>query len=223
MKSSGDLPITRRFAALSLTGALGAVLFIPSIIFSAEPRPSIPQLVLFAGVVAVISAASAWFGLRCADAIALPMPYLRRLDHGAEPQRENGFLIAIVFGVLFGLASITILRSLHLPNLAGPLWSRIASVFFAAGSLELVVHLLTMSLVVRISLGRRWAGIVTSAILFVLFHAIGLSGQSVTVITLTLLMNGIFALGLGVIYARYGFEYVLLSHAIGHVLAVTFA
>jgi hypothetical protein len=174
-------------------------------------------------VVTIISAASTWFGLRCADAISLPMPYLRRLDHGAEPYRKNGFPVAIVFGVLFALATIWMLRNLHLPNLGGPLWSRVASVFFAAGSLELVVHLLIMSLVVRIARGRRWAGIVVAAIFFVLFHASGLPGQSVTVITLTLLMNGIFALGLGMIYARYGFEYVLLCHAIGHVLAVSFA
>jgi len=64
---------------------------------------------------------------------------------------------------------------------------------------------------------------VIAAIFFVLFHASGLPAQSFTVVTLSLLMNGIFALGLGVIYARYGFEYVLLCDAIGHVLAVSFA
>jgi hypothetical protein len=166
---------------------------------------------------------SAWFGLRWADATALPMPYLRRLDHGGEAPSKNGFLVSGIFGVLFALAAIALLRTLHLPNLAGPLWSRIVSVFFAACSLELVIHLFIMSLVVRMTGGRRWTGIVVAAIFFVLFHASGLPGQSATVITLTLLMNGIFGLVLGVIYARYGFEYVMFCHGVGHVLAVSLA
>jgi hypothetical protein len=56
------------------------------------------------------------------------------------------------------------LETLHLPNLAELLWSRIVSVFFAAGSLEVVVHLF----VVRITKGRRWSGVVVAAIFFVL-------------------------------------------------------
>lgn len=221
MQLSNTLPITRRFIVLSSLGLLGAVSFLPSIVASATPRPPSLQLLLFASVVAGVCTISTWFGLRCADAVALPMPYLRSLDHGAEAHRQNGFLAAIVFGGLFALATIGMLRSLHLPNLAGSLWSRIASVFFAAGSLELVIHLLVMSLVVRITHGRRWPGIVVAAIFFVLFHASGLVGHSTTVITLALLMNGMFALGLGLMYARYGFEYVLLCHAVGHVLAVS--
>jgi hypothetical protein len=223
MRPSNTLSVTRRFAALCFLGLLGAVLFLPSIVASANPRPSSNQLLIFVASVAAVVTCSAWFGLRCADAVALPMPYLRRLDHDFEPHGREGLVPASVFGILFGLVSIAVLRTLHLPNLAGPLWSRIASVFFAAGSLEIVVHLFIMSLVIRITRGLRWTGIVVAAIFFILFHASGLPGQSFTVVTSSLLMNGTFGLGLGVIYARYGFEYLLLCHAIGHVLAVVFA
>jgi hypothetical protein len=221
MPSSVVLPIHRRFVILSILGVLGAILFVPSIEASADPKPSIVQLSVFVAVVSVIGVLSALLGLRCADATALPMPYLRRLDHGKETPPKHGFLVSAIFGVLFALATIAMLRMLHVPNLAGPLWSRVASVFFAAGSLELVLHLFIMSMVVKIAGGRRWIGILVAALFFVLFHASGLPGQSATVVILTLLMNGIFALGLGIIYARFGFEYVLFCHAVGHLLAVS--
>lgn len=80
-----------------------------------------------------------------------------------------------------------------------------------------------MSVVVKISAGRLWTGIAVAAFFFVLFHVSSLGGESATVISLSVVMNGIFSLGLGVIYARYGFEYVLFCHATGHILAVGFA
>jgi hypothetical protein len=181
------------------------------------------QLSLFVLAVSVVCSASAWFGLRFADATHLPMPYLRRLDLPSAPVGRNGVLPAIAFGSLFAIGAIFVLHSFHQPNLAGPLWSRIASVFFAAGSLEIVVHLLIMSMVVRLARGRTWVGILIAAIFFVTFHAAGLTGQSVALVAASVLLNGIFGLGLGIFYARYGFESVLLCHAIGHILAVTLA
>lgn len=214
--------------AFSGLGLLGALSFMPSIIASASPVPTIVQLLVFVSVVTAVCAAAAWFGLRCADAVDLPMPFLRRFDNIVEPNPKDnlgksGLGVATAFGCLFALATIALLRALHLPNLAGPLWSRIVSVFFAAGSLEIVIHLFIMSCTVKAAQGRRWAGIVVAALFFVLFHASGLPGQSAIVITLTLLMNGFFGLGLGLLYARYGLEYVLLCHAVGHMLAVSFA
>jgi hypothetical protein len=164
---------------------------------------------------------SSWFGLRFADATHLPMPYLRRLDLCSEPEGKNGFLPAAAFGCLFAVSAILVLHYFHQPNLAGPLWSRIASVFFAAGSLEIVVHLLIMSVVVRLTRGRIWVGILVAAIFFVVFHVAGLTGQSTALIASSVLLNGLFGVGLGLIYARYGFESVLLCHAVGHILAVT--
>ncbi len=209
-------------------GLLGALSFVPSILASASPAPTLVQLLVFVGMVTAVCAAAAWFGLRCADAVDLPMPFLRRLDGIVEPNPKHGLGksglgAATAFGGLFALATIALLRALHLPNLAGPLWSRIVSVFFAAGSLEIVIHLFIMSCTVKAAHGRRWVGVVVAALFFVLFHASGLPGQSAAVITLTLLMNGFFGLGLGLLYARYGLEYLLLCHAAGHVLAVSFA
>jgi hypothetical protein len=223
MQQRVNRPITRRFWLLTSLGLVGAILFLPSILASSSPRPSSLSLILFVIVVAVVCACAAWVGLRCADAVDLPMPYLRRLDNYSEAPRKYGFLVAGIFGVLFALAAIALLRYLNLPNLAGPLWSRLASTFFAAGSLEIVVHLLLMSLVVRLTAGRRWTGIAIATIFFVLFHVSGLAGQGATVFTLSVVMNGLFGLGLGLIYARYGFEYVLLCHATGHILSVGFA
>ena len=151
------------------------------------------------------------------------MPYLRRLDRCAEPKQKGGLLPALVFAGLFAAGAIYVLRAFHQPNLEGPLWSRVASVFFAAGSLELFVHLLVMSVAVRLARGRVWFGVLVAAVFFVAFHAAGLSGQSSSLIAASALLNGIFGVALGVFYARYGFEYVLLSHAVAHILAVTLA
>jgi hypothetical protein len=101
--------------------------------------------------------------------------------------------------------------------------SRIASTLFAAGNLEIVIHLFVMSLVVWLARGRRWIGILAAAAVFVVFHATGSFGERAPVIVASVLLNGGFGLLLGVFYARYGFEYVMLGHAVGHVLAVTFA
>ena len=215
--------IVGRFLLLSGIGILGAISFVPSIRASAAPRPSEIQLALFVFAVSAICIASSCFGLRLADTVHLPMPYLRRLDLISEPVARNGVLSAVAFGCLVGVSAIFVLRFFHQPNLAGPLWSRAASVFFAAGSLELVVHLLIMSLAVRVTRGRVWAGILAAAIFFVAFHAAGLSGQSASLIAASVALNGVFGLALGFFYARYGFEYVLLCHAVAHILAVTLA
>jgi hypothetical protein len=213
--------IPRRFILLSSLGVFGAISFVPSIIASAVPRPAMLQLRLFVLAVSGICIVSSWFGLRLADAAHLPMPYLRRLDLPSIPTGRSGVLPAVAVGCLVAAGAIYVLHSFHLPNLAGPLWSRIASVFFAAGSLELVVHLLIMSAVVRLARGRVWLGILVSAIFFVAFHVQGLQGQSASLIAASALLNGVFGLALGFFYARYGFEYALLSHAVAHILAVS--
>jgi Type II CAAX prenyl endopeptidase Rce1-like len=223
MKGSEKPRILGRFILLSGLGVLGAISFVPSILASTDPHPPMAQLSLFVLAVSAVCVASSWFGLRFADATHLPMPYLRRLDLCSEPEGGNGFLPAAGFGCVFAAGAILVLHYFHQPNLPGQLWSRVASVFFAAGSLEIVVHLLIMSMVVRLVRGRIWVGILVAAIFFVVFHAAGLSGQSTALVASSVLLNGIFGLGLGLLYARYGFESVVLCHAIGHILAVSLA
>ncbi len=213
--------ILGRFILLSSLGVFGAISFVPSITASAVPRPSMLQLCWFVLAVSGVCILSSWFGLRLADAAHLAMPYLRRLDLPAKPPGKGGVFPAVTFGCIVAAGAIYVLHSFHLPNLSGPLWSRIASVFFAAGSLELVVHLFIMSAVVRLGRGRVWLGILVSAIFFAAFHVAGLQGQSASLIAASALLNGVFGLALGFFYSRYGFEYALLSHAVAHILAVT--
>ncbi len=223
MQISEKPRILGRFILLSSLGVFGGISFVPSILASTDPHPPIAQLSLFILAVSAVCCASSWFGLRFADATHLPMPYLRRLDQPSAPVGKSGVLPAIAFGSLFAVGAIFVLRYFHQPNLAGPLWARIASVFFAAGSLEIVVHLFIMGMMVRLARGRAWVGIMVAALFFVAFHAAGLAGQSAALVTSSVLLNGIFGLGLGIFYARYGFESVLLCHALGHLLAVTLA
>ncbi len=224
----GGLPtlkprILRRFIALSILGVLGPVFFVPSILASSNPRPANAQLFLFILAVSLCSTFSAWFGLLSADAAHLPMPWLRRLDRCPEPPRPSGLLPSLAFGCVFSLGAVSVLRYFHQPNLAGPLWSRLASTVFAAGTLEIVIHLLIMSVTVRLARGRVWTGILVAALFFVVFHGAGLGGQSTALIVSSILLNGIFGVTLGFFYARYGFEYLVLCHAVGHALAVTLA
>jgi hypothetical protein len=216
-------PIRNRFILLSALGAFGAISFVPSIKASAATPAPVSQLILFVAVVSAICVVSTWFGLRSADATHLPMPYLRRLDQSAEPIQKGGLVPAVAFACLFAAGAVYLLHAFHQPNLAGPLWSRLASVFFAAGSLEVFIHLLIMSGAVRLARGRVWAGILVAALFFVAFHVAGSSGQSGSLIAASILLNGSFGVALGIFYARYGFEYVLLSHAVAHILAVTLA
>jgi hypothetical protein len=86
MKPSEKPRILRRFILLSSLGVLGAISFVPTILASADPRPPMAQLLLFALVVSAICVMSSWLGLRFADATHLPMPYLCRLDRCSEPE-----------------------------------------------------------------------------------------------------------------------------------------
>jgi hypothetical protein len=224
MQTSEKPRIFRRFIVLSSLGVIGAVAFTPSIIaLSAGSPPTATGLSVFVLTVSAICIPSAWIGLRLADAAHLPMPWLRRLDGQMKEERPTGAVPAIALGVLFAIGARYLLHHFNLPNLPGSLWSRMASVLFAPGSLEVVVHLLIMSLVVRLTRGKVWMGVVVAAVVFVIFHATGLTGQSIGLVAASILLNGALGLVLGALYARYGFEYLILCHAVSHVLAVTFA
>lgn len=223
MQTSNKPRAVGRFILLSCVSVLGAIAFLPSILASTQPPPPLAQLSVFVLVVSAVCIASAWFGLRCADAVHLPMPFLRRLDMQSETSRGNGVVPAIVCGGIFAAGAIYFLHYFHQPNLAGSLASRIASVLFAAGDLEIVIHLFIMSLAVWLTRGKVWVGILVATAFFIAFHTAGALGQSAPLIAGSILLNGGFGLLLGIFYARYGLEYVMLSHAVGHVLAVTLA
>lgn len=210
-----------RFILFSALSVLGAVAFLPSVLASSNPQPTAVQLALFVLIVSAMCIPAAWFGLRLSDAVQLPMPLLRRLDSQSETPRSNGTIPALLCAILVAAGGIFVLRYFHQPNLGGSLLSRAASTLFAAGNLEIVVHLFVMSLVVRLARGRIWVGVWVSALLFLAFHISGSLGQSAALLAASIVVNGVFGLLMGFLYAHYGYEYVMLGHAVGHLLAVT--
>jgi hypothetical protein len=69
--------------------------------------------------------------------------------------------------------------------------------------------------------GRVWVGVAASAVVFMLFHASGSAGQAPMVFALTVGANGLGGLLFGWLYARYGFEYCVLSHAAAHIVTLS--
>jgi hypothetical protein len=202
--------------------ALGGLLFLPFL--AAGGGQSRSTLSAFAAGVFVISTFAAWFGLRCADATALPMPYLRRLD---SPSREAVSPTAArtmgAIGLVAGLLGVIALRVANVPTLPGSIAARALSTVFAAGPLEIVLHLGVMSLVVWLARGRRWPGIVVAALVLVGFHLSGGGGgQPLEVLVLGIVLNGGIGLALGWLYAEYGFEFAMGGHAIAHFITLVF-
>ena len=205
---------------MGVLAAIGGVTFLPFL--AAGSGQPIARLLPFAIVVTLVATLAAWPGLRCADTTRLPMPLLRRLDGSSGspiPRTAIGVTLAISIGL--GLIGLLALRLVDVPPLAGSVAARALSAIFAAGTLEIVLHLGAMSTVVWLARGRRAPGIVVAAVLLVVFH---LSGggldQPRRVIALSVVANGAIGLVLGWIYAAYGFELVMLGHAVAHVITV---
>ena len=217
MPSSNKPRIVGRFLCFSGISVLGAISFLP---YGMPSSSSFAQQLLFVIVVSAVCMLAAWFGLRLADATHLPMPFLRRLDLQSEPSRGGGLIPAIVCGVVFAAGAIYVLRYFRVQNMPGSLPSRLGSVLFAAGNLEIILHLFIMSLAVWLARGRIWVGIAAATFFYIGFHSAGAFGQSAPLLACTILLNGSFGVLLGIFYARYGYEYLMLSHAIAHGLAV---
>jgi hypothetical protein len=217
------LRIRGRFILFSALSVLGAIAFLPSVLANSNPQPTGTQLAVFVLIVSAICIPAAWIGLRLGDAVKLPMPLLRRLDSQSETPRANGTIPALLCGIHVAAGGIFVLRYFHQPNLGGSLLSRAASTLFAAGNVEIVVHLFTMSLVVRLARGRIWVGVWVSALFFLAFHISGSLGHSAALLAASITINGVFGLLMGLLYARYGYEYMMLGHAVGHLLTVTLA
>lgn len=214
------LPIRRRLLALGLLSALGAVTFLPFL--AAGGQQQARALGGFAVIVTVVATVAAWVGLRCADAVGLPMPYLRWLDGGAAPTIPRAAVVTtLLLSIASGLLGLLALHLVKAPALPGSAWTRILSMFFAAGPLEIILHLGVMSLVVWIARGRRWIGILVAALTLVGFHLTGGGiDQPPFIVITTVVGNGAIGLILGWVYATYGFEYAMLGHAVAHLITV---
>jgi hypothetical protein len=214
-----------RWFVLTVLSVLGAVLFLPFLKAVARGGISLGQESVFTIIVTVLSALSIWAGLRFADQAGLPMPLLRRIE-GVSPvvadtrhSASEALLSAVILGLIFGLGGAVFLHILHAPPLPGSLPARLASSLFAAVNLESVIHLLIMSATVRFT-RRVWLGVAVAAVAFVAFHASGVAGLPAPVIMASLTVNGAIGILLGVMYARYGIEAVMLAHAVAHLLTV---
>lgn len=214
------MPIRGRLGFCTALAGLGAVTFLPFLSASAHQRTQ--DLIGFAIAVTVVATLSSWVGLRCADAVGLPMPLLRRLDGGAVGAlRPRASAVTVIAGLVLGGAGVVLLQLSHAPALPGTAIARALSVVFAAGPLELVLHLGVMSVAVRLANGRRWVGIVAGAVVLALFHlSDGASAQPAAVLAAAIAGNATIGAALGWLYAAYGFEYAMLCHAIAHLIVV---
>ena len=217
---STRLPIRGRLIAMAALAAIGSVTFLPFL--AAGNHQSIVSLTPFALVVTLVSTVIAWPGLRSADAAGLPMPLLRRLDgHAARGIARGAFAVTFAISAALGILGLLALRLANAPALPGGAFARALSALFAAGPLEIVLHLGVMSIVVWLARGRRPVGIVAAAACLVLFHLTGGAlAQPGWLVTMTVIGNGIIGLALGWIYAAYGFECVIVGHAVAHLITV---
>jgi len=127
-----------------------------------------------------------------------------------------------VSGAVLGLAGLMMLRLLHIPTGGGSLTVRIGSALFAAITLESVLHLAVMSGVVRAT-GRVNLGILVAALVYVGFHLATLGGQPTAVVAVATVGNGLGGLLFGWLYARDGYEYLVLAHLVAHATTVGLA
>ena len=208
---------------LALLAVLGAILFVPFFLAGAPGPVSLAFPLSFVMAASVVAAAATWFGLGWADQASLPMPLLRQYESRTPIQVDGrAVLTALASGVVVGIAGIIALRVAGLPSSAGSVLVRAASAFFAAITLESVLHLAIMSGVVRAT--RRAAlGIAVATVAYVGFHLLTLGGQPTAVVLASVAGNGLAGLVFGWLYARFGYEYLILSHFVAHVLAVGFA
>lgn len=216
-------PVARRWLALVAGALAGLLAYVPVAQANADPAPAAGELVVPIAIAFVIAAVAAWFGLRWADSVALPMPVLRRLDGTTEPMPpRSGVAIACAGAIAGGVAAVVTLRAFELPNLHGTLGVRLASTAFAAITLEVVIHLACLAGVIRLSRSRG-LGIAISTLVFLVFHAAGALGAPAPILVAVVALNGALGTFFGWLAVRFGFEYAVLAHAIAHAIAVTLA
>ncbi len=215
----------RRFAFLTVLAGLGAILFVPFLRAGAPTPISTSAAAVFVAFATTIAAIATWLGLGWADRAELPMSMLRAFESKSRwPISTVGLSSAAAVGIgigigLFGLALFAIF---DLPSSTASFAVRVGSALFAAVTLETVLHLAIMSGVVAATRSIR-AGIVVSTAAYIGFHLMSLGGQESTIILAATIGNGAAGLLFGWLYARYGFEYLVLAHLMAHTITVGFA
>lgn len=219
--STLDRPAIRtRWLILTLLSVLGALAYLPALAVMGVPI-DLKSVLTFTLIAAAVCGAAAWLGLRWADRAGLPMPLLLAFEGRAAGAALDGrgALFAVGGGVVLAVVSVGSLRVLDLENMAGPLAVRLASTLFAAITIEVVIHLAIMSALVAWT-RSRWIGIVGATVIFVLFHAAGSLTMPAEILLTVVVLNAASGVFFGWLYARFGFEYLVLAHAVAHALAV---
>jgi hypothetical protein len=217
---SAPLPIRRRMIVLAAIAAAGGILFLP--LLSAGSHQPVTAVAGFALVVTAVATLVAWPGLRCADTVGLPMPYLRRLD-GAAPAiiPPRAFLFSATWGGVLGLAAATGLRSVHAPAFPGGVLARVLSTVCVAGALEMILHLGLMSVVTWLARGRRWLGVLAATVAFVLLQSTGGAlDHPRAVILVSGAGNVATGLVVGWLYLAYGLEFAAVCRALAYLIPV---
>ncbi len=213
----------RRAILLIALAALGAILFVPFLRAGAPTAISTAAAAIFIAVATGIAAIATWLGLGWADRAGLPMPVLRAFESGNRPPSATpGLLPAIAVGLGIGLFGLALFAMFDLPSSPASFAVRAGSAVFAAVTLEAVLHLAIMSGVVAATRSTT-AGIVIATLAYIGFHLTSLGGQEATIILVATVGNGLAGVAFGWLYARYGYEYLVLAHLIAHVTTVGFA
>lgn len=213
--------IWRRFTLLTLLGAAGGALFVPFIAAGSADTPDLPVLLAsFTIGSAFVTGLAALFGLRWADQVGCPMPWLRAWEAGERPEIDwrTGFQPAI-FGAGLGILAACVATLIGVPENPGSLFVRLATVPFAAIVPEVLVHLFVMSGLVLV-LKRGGPAIFLSALVFVVIFHGNPPGDDVVVPVFIVGLN--FSLGLltGWLYWARGFAAAVLAHGAAHFLVL---
>jgi membrane protease YdiL (CAAX protease family) len=160
-----------------------------------------------------------WAGLRFGARVQLgsSIPSLRRA------------VIALVIGVASGglvliLLPLAGLQSRILKEAAIPLWQWLIIAFDSATLEEIIFRLFIVSFVVWLIarfLKRDtaiWIALVISALLFGAAHLNRWIHSGPTVIVAVIIVNGLIAIILGLLYVKWGIEAAMLGHFAGDVM-----
>lgn len=213
------MPVRRRTTVLVVGAFLGGVLYLPFMAAAVGLEPW--RTIGFLAVVTLVASAAAFSGLRLADSVGLPMPHLRALERGERVGAPRGAVSSSIgLGLLLGLVGLAVLLATGAPSPEAELPARVLSTIFAATVLEIVIHLFFMSLIVRLTNGSTKVGILGSGALLAVFHLVGGGGAGALLVVAGVVTNGAAGVAFGWLYARYGFEYAMLGHAVAHLIAV---
>lgn len=198
----------RAFALLFGLGAIATLLSFPF------PPPIVPLLIAIIAVALLVLA-----GLATRARVGLDVP----------PTSKH-LLLAFPIGLALGAITLAMLpiadlQSRIIGEAAIPLWKRIVIAFDSSIIEEIVFRLFVMTVVawalshVMPRNGAIWMGILVAAIAFGAAHLNRWIAMGPLIITAVMIVNGIVAIALGLIYRKWGIEAAIVAHFGGDVMA----